>query len=392
MLDSKGAIWVTDFGLAKLFDEDSTVSQTGELVGTPRYMAPEQMLGVVDTRCDIYGIGVTLYEIAAGRGPWDGRTEQPRSGRVLEMADVRDVNPEIPVELAQIIMKACAHHPESRFQTPRELEFALNEFAYRGQTDRRSHKRQTRRTAALSLTAVGVLGCALLANGNFAGLFGGKSELPSNSGLPPGFTWDSQQETDEFDRPRANCITYQDPATGLMHVVTKVSARADDAEQYGEGVMYVDSTDLELVWDDCNQTIGVRFDGVRIPRDAGVQYAEIAFCSAGARDDDCRLSIHGIAEPQMASFRLTAFDLTNRVPTEASVEWVPEAWEPGKIYRSTDCRTIVQELISQEDWKSGDALGFRIQGKGCRRAEAYDGSVHRAPTLTIHYTATADRE
>ena len=177
-----------------------------------------------------------------------------------------------------------------------------------------------------------------------------------------------------------------------MHVVTKVSASSDDVEQYGEGVMYVDSSDLEMIWDDCEQIVGVRFAGVRIPRNADVRFAEIAFSSEDATDDECRLSIHGIAEPQMASCRLTAYDLSSRQQTEANIEWIPSPWEPGKVYKTPDCRAVVQELINHEDWKPGDALGFRISGSGCRRAEAYDENIHRAPMLTIHYAVPSSHE
>jgi eukaryotic-like serine/threonine-protein kinase len=66
ILDKSGKIWVTDFGLAKLRDDESDLSRTGDLIGTPRYMAPEQIRGMADGRSDIYALGVTLYELASG--------------------------------------------------------------------------------------------------------------------------------------------------------------------------------------------------------------------------------------------------------------------------------------------------------------------------------------
>ncbi len=70
ILARDGNIWVTDFGLAKLYDDESDLSRTGELIGTPRYMAPEQILGVADERSDIYGVGLTLYELIVKDCPW----------------------------------------------------------------------------------------------------------------------------------------------------------------------------------------------------------------------------------------------------------------------------------------------------------------------------------
>ena len=61
-MDAVGNIWVTDFGLAK-FEEGEDLSQSQDVVGTLRYMAPERFRGVSDRRCDIYALGATLYEL-----------------------------------------------------------------------------------------------------------------------------------------------------------------------------------------------------------------------------------------------------------------------------------------------------------------------------------------
>ncbi len=60
ILDNHGKVWITDFGLAKVIDYTRSISLTGEAVGTPRYMAPEQMRGKADPRSDIYSLGITL--------------------------------------------------------------------------------------------------------------------------------------------------------------------------------------------------------------------------------------------------------------------------------------------------------------------------------------------
>ena len=62
LLDAVGNVWITDFGLAK-FEEGEDLSQSQDLVGTLRYMAPERFRGVSDRRCDIYALGATLYEL-----------------------------------------------------------------------------------------------------------------------------------------------------------------------------------------------------------------------------------------------------------------------------------------------------------------------------------------
>lgn len=71
ILSNKGKIWVTDFGLAKIRDDESDLSRTGDVIGTPRFMAPEQLRGLCDERSDIYSLGITLYEMALGTRTWD---------------------------------------------------------------------------------------------------------------------------------------------------------------------------------------------------------------------------------------------------------------------------------------------------------------------------------
>src|SRR5262249_21298693 len=72
LLDAAGNIWITDFGLAK-FEEGENLSQSHDLAGTLRYMAPERFRGVSDRRCDIYALGASLYELLTLRPAFDGR-------------------------------------------------------------------------------------------------------------------------------------------------------------------------------------------------------------------------------------------------------------------------------------------------------------------------------
>jgi serine/threonine protein kinase len=111
MLDADGRLWVTDFGLAHIQHGDASLTLTGELVGTPRYMSPEQALArrvVTDHRIDVYSVGATLYELLTLRPVFDGTdrqellrqiaSEEPRPPRRLERA--------VPAELEVIVLKA----------------------------------------------------------------------------------------------------------------------------------------------------------------------------------------------------------------------------------------------------------------------------------------------
>ena len=71
LLDTEGVVWVTDFGLAKASDDGLT--ETGDILGTVRYMAPERFRGEGDARADVYALGLTLYELLTLRPAFDSR-------------------------------------------------------------------------------------------------------------------------------------------------------------------------------------------------------------------------------------------------------------------------------------------------------------------------------
>ena len=123
---------ITDFGIARIVLEhgDQGVGTTGfAAIGTPAYMAPEQVEGApdIDGRADIYALGVTLFELVTGTQPWRGRTIlEVASKRLLaDPPDVRDVTPTAPPALAEIILKSMARDREGRWASADELEAAL---------------------------------------------------------------------------------------------------------------------------------------------------------------------------------------------------------------------------------------------------------------------------
>ena len=153
LLDDNGKVWVTDFGLAKLRDDNQDLSLSGDIIGTPRYMAPEQIRGQSDERSDIYSLGVTLWELASGARAWHA----VRKGEVLsvkssfDLPRVQDVNPDVPDVLARIIGRCCAFHPRDRYPSAADVQQALNRFAHDGSsTDRRFVSRESLSRAATS--------------------------------------------------------------------------------------------------------------------------------------------------------------------------------------------------------------------------------------------------
>jgi len=122
LLDEQGVVWVTDFGLAKAIQQD-TASQTDGIAGTLRYMAPEQLNGHADTRSDIYGLGLTLYELLALRPAYDATSTSSLIQKLsqTEATRLRKINPRIPRDLETIVAKAAAHNPADRYASAAEL-------------------------------------------------------------------------------------------------------------------------------------------------------------------------------------------------------------------------------------------------------------------------------
>jgi WD40 repeat protein/serine/threonine protein kinase/Flp pilus assembly protein TadD len=121
ILDNAGQVWVTDFGLAR-FGSDAELTMTGDLLGTLRYMSPEQALakhGLVDHRTDVYSLGATLYELLTLRPAMDGADKQEILRKIAfeEPKPPRSLDRTIPAELETITLKALAKEPAERYAT-----------------------------------------------------------------------------------------------------------------------------------------------------------------------------------------------------------------------------------------------------------------------------------
>jgi serine/threonine protein kinase/WD40 repeat protein len=129
LLDAQGTVWITDFGLAKM-EGGSELTRTGDVIGTLLYMAPERFRGVSDPRSDVYGLGMTLYELVALRPAFADTDPDRVMMRVglEEPAGLRQWDPKVPRDLETIVLKAIAREPERRYQTAAELADDLHRF------------------------------------------------------------------------------------------------------------------------------------------------------------------------------------------------------------------------------------------------------------------------
>lgn len=125
MLDEQGKVWITDFGLAQL-QSDSHLTRTGDMLGTLRYMSPEQASGdrvVLSHLTDIYSLGATLYELLTLEPVVAGRQRAELLRRILEdePRPPRAVDRDIPVELETIVLKAISKLPGERYATAQQM-------------------------------------------------------------------------------------------------------------------------------------------------------------------------------------------------------------------------------------------------------------------------------
>ncbi len=123
---------IADFGLAKLQNEDQELTRSGEAMGTPSYMPPEQFgdAASATARSDIYSIGATLYHLLSGRPPFKAATSMATMRQVLNVEPValRELNPEVDQDVETICMKCLEKEPDRRFQTAKEVADELQRF------------------------------------------------------------------------------------------------------------------------------------------------------------------------------------------------------------------------------------------------------------------------
>lgn len=126
MLTADGEVKVADFGLARMPSREDGVelTQAGMTMGTPLYMSPEQVEGKpLDSRSDIYSLGVTCYHMLAGRPPFDGETALSVAVQHLKKQPepLETLRPDLPPALCRLVHRMLAKLPETRFQSPQEL-------------------------------------------------------------------------------------------------------------------------------------------------------------------------------------------------------------------------------------------------------------------------------
>jgi hypothetical protein len=175
---------------------------------------------------------------------------------------------------------------------------------------------------------------------------------------------------------------------------TTVLTGTDDAEERASGTMALASTDLDLVNDrygngGVGEKVGIRFTGIDIPPGAIITGAYLEFYADEKGDTVTSLLIRAEDTDDAAGFADVDHNISSRPTTDASSDWMPEAWPEigaeGGGKRTPDLSAVVQEVIARPGWLAGNDLAFIISGSGSRTVEAFEGVPGRAPVLHIEW-------
>ncbi|MGM9486426.1 protein kinase domain-containing protein [Ideonella sp. YS5] len=156
---------VLDFGIARIAHREAP-SVEGPVAGSPYYLAPEQLRGeAIDRRCDVYSLGVVLYELLTGQRPFTGQTLEQIHDAVLNAPTplARQANPKVPAALAAIVARAMSREPSDRYPSARHLSVELRQWLEHPEARALAESPAKVRRRRLTLVAIGAGAAALAA-------------------------------------------------------------------------------------------------------------------------------------------------------------------------------------------------------------------------------------
>lgn len=213
------------------------------------------------------------------------------------------------------------------------------------------------------------------------------------------FTDGSHQiETIAYDNDGLTANDVINISVGNYSGVLDIATNEDVEQKESNGAVYLDSSDLELVYDSYNsqgnQTIGIRFTNVTIPQNATITNAYVQFTADGNSSNTTELLVYVEDDVSPSSYQTVNYDVTSR-NYSTSVFWSPSVWndgDSGLAQRTPDLATYIQNIVTNAGWVSGNSVAVKIEGTGVsltstsakRKAESADGLA--APVLHVEYT------
>lgn len=339
LLDANGYAKLADFGLAKLTAGgagDGTHTAAGIVIGTVAYMSPEQTLGQpLDARSDVFSFGVVLYELIAGRRPFDGNTDLEVMKAVAQGAST-PLPQDIPDALRNVIEKALEKDPAERYQSMRELVVDLRRVAHRrgGATTAATAAPRGRRSLIAAAAAAGIAGAVLALLG--ANAF---RAAPAPPGPPlrlqiaaPEFPVTRDDDNALAISPDGTLLAYRGNVGGKVLIVLRRLDGLDARPLAGT------EDAVTLFWSPDNRYVAFTTQGGALKKaavDGGVvQLADAALHIGGTWNDDGVLLF-----PSAAAAQGKGLALLGRIPADG-----------GSVERVTAFDAARNEVIHVEPW------------------------------------------
>jgi len=179
-----------------------------------------------------------------------------------------------------------------------------------------------------------------------------------------------------------------EPSATPSSFTGQIASGSDDVEELSTGVINATSGDLDMMDDngELYNTMGLRYTNVNIPQGAVITSAYIRFTADESNSQSASLSIDAALTANASPIPSVNNSLSNTPRTNAFASWnnIP-AWTASNTYNSTDISAVIQELVNQSAWQSGNAALLLIEGSGTRTAETYEGGASVAPQLFVNY-------
>ncbi len=198
---------------------------------------------------------------------------------------------------------------------------------------------------------------------------------------------DPNTHGDQIDQ---NCVCTGTPSTS-DEICRTISRGEDDAEEQTSGNVAFGSTDIELIRENSDQIVGLRFENIAIPNGATIDQAFIQFQTDEPNNiDPCDLIFSGQSIDNAPSFTTEVENISSRSKTVANVTWSPPNWntvpQRGPDQKTPNLALIIQEIVNRPGFVSGNAIAIIVEGNGKRVAESFNGDQQGAPELCISYS------
>ncbi|MGB7343595.1 MAG: protein kinase [Pirellulaceae bacterium] len=369
LIDSSGQPRVTDFGLAKRVSGDSGMTATGQIMGTPSYMPPEQAAGRIDeigVTADVYSLGAILYEMLAGRPPFRGASPIETVRQVLENDPVEPsrLNPGVDRDLETICLKCLAKEPHRRYPTAADLSAEMQRYLDGSPIEARRIGRAARTLrwcrrrplqtglVAASIMLVGLLGAYLAANRR-AERITQVSQLKS--------TFNTQLRSAETS---TESIASLEAMVATLRILDPAEADAADKKLTQE-ISGLIENDLRTsqISDEAKRFRDVIDWVARREPEVGKRLTE----SLGARLSDWR-DLAQLVSPHIADLAVEVLGIASLNVTPESIS--RPASENDQVILSTECPGIAEiQATFADGWRQSKQIGLLLNANDSRGYE-----------------------